>query len=358
MKTKLVYVLTCAPEKHYIEQALMSVFSARHWNPDAHIVLLVDDLTDRLLTGKRAEVMEFVSEKIIVPFEDDSLSMMYRSRFIKTSVRQRIDGDFLFIDCDTIVCKSLNDIDSFDMEVGAVFESHLPVNAYCRELYEKSVAVNSKLGVDLDAEGQYFSSGVLYVKETPQTHRFYQTWHRNWLEGLEVGVTIDQPSLAKTNRDNGHIINRIPDTYNCILFTRNSFTEQSHILHVAAFRNPSFLFTDKVFMLLESGGLREWIKDFLLHPCDSMLPFDYSVRYSSPLKRRDWIHAIARTASSIQHNLPELTDDFPMQSSLRCVVLWMFHHRFFKTGATVWMLWKRQQVLRKKAGIKDNVCQR
>ena len=44
MNTKLVYVLTSASDKHYIEQALMAVYSARHWNPDAHIVLVVDDI--------------------------------------------------------------------------------------------------------------------------------------------------------------------------------------------------------------------------------------------------------------------------------------------------------------------------
>ena len=125
MKTKLVYVLTCAPEGNYIEQALMSVWSARHWNPDAHIVLITDNLTDQLFVGKRAEILDYISEKIVVPFEDDSLSMVYRSRWLKTSVRQLIKGDFLFIDCDTIVCKSLAGGDSFDKEICAVRDSNV-----------------------------------------------------------------------------------------------------------------------------------------------------------------------------------------------------------------------------------------
>ena len=62
MQTKLVYVLTCAPEATYIEQALISIWSARYHNPDAHIVLLVDDLTNQLLVGKRAEVLEYITE--------------------------------------------------------------------------------------------------------------------------------------------------------------------------------------------------------------------------------------------------------------------------------------------------------
>ena len=65
MKTKLVYVLTCAPEATYIEQALMAVFSARHWNPDAHIVLIVDEKTDRLLIGNRGRILQYITEKIV-----------------------------------------------------------------------------------------------------------------------------------------------------------------------------------------------------------------------------------------------------------------------------------------------------
>ena len=66
MKTKLVYVLTCAPDKHYIEQAHISLFSARYHNPDAHIVLIVDQSTDALFVGKRADLLQYLSEKIVV----------------------------------------------------------------------------------------------------------------------------------------------------------------------------------------------------------------------------------------------------------------------------------------------------
>ena len=357
MKTKLVYVLTCAPDKHYIEQALMSVWSARHWNSDAHIVLMVDDLTDKLLVGKRAEILDYISEKIVVSFDNASLSMMYRSRFIKTSVRQRIEGDFLFIDCDTITCKSLADIDNFIVEVGAVLESHLLVKDYCDGLYKKTVEVTSKIGVDIDAEGSYFSSGVLYVRDTPQTRRFYEMWHQYWIDSQAVGVSFDQPSLAKTNRDCGHVIKCIPDTYNCILFTMNNFTEQAHILHVASYRNPCFLFTDRVFDLLEKNGLPEWIKEALQHPCYFMFPFDYSVRYSTLRKRLSWVKHISRTASAINRNLPGLIDDIPMQSSLRGKVMWMLHHGCYYMGASTWMLWKRRQVLRKR-DLKDNICRK
>jgi hypothetical protein len=357
MIAKIVYVLTCSEAKHYIEQALMSVFSARHWNPDAHIVLIVDDLTDQLLVGRRAEILDYVSEKVVVPFEDTTLSPMYRSRFIKTSVRQRVEGDFLFVDCDTIVCKSLADIDSFDVEVGAVLESHLLVKDYCNSLRKKAIGATSQLGVDLDEEEEYFSSGVLLVKDTPQTHRLYEMWHQDWLESQAMGLPIDQPSLAKANRDCGHLIKRIPDTYNCILFTMNDFTEQAYILHIAAFRNPSFLFTDKVLSRVNDYGLEEWLKDAVLHPHATMLPFDYVVRHSSFSDRLKWISSIAHTSAVIRQNLPELLDAFPMQSAGSKVVIWLFHHRCHFAGSVLWMIWKRLQVLGKK-NLKDNICRK
>lgn len=356
MTTKLVYILTCAPESHYIEQALMAIWSARYHNPDAHIVLLTDDKTDLLLTGTRGELTKYVTEKIVVPFEDESLSMMYRSRWIKTSVRELIAGNFMFIDCDTLVCRSLSDVDSFECEVGAVLESHLLVEDFGHGLRKAATEANRRIGVDLNAEKEYFSSGVLYVKDTPQTHSLYHLWHECWLESFQLGLPIDQPSLAKSNREVGHIVQKIPDTYNCILFTQNSFTDKAHILHIASFRNPCFLFTEEVFNLLKNEGLVGWVKECLLHPCDSFLPFDYVVRHSTRKERVNWRKSIASTSETIRENLPGLIDKFPMQSSMRGIVCWLFRHRFHKLGALVWMSWKRMQVLRKQ-GLKENICQ-
>ena len=53
MKTSLVYVLTSSPSDLFYEQTLVSVWSARYWNPYMKIVLLVDDLTDETLVGNR-----------------------------------------------------------------------------------------------------------------------------------------------------------------------------------------------------------------------------------------------------------------------------------------------------------------
>lgn len=327
MKTKLVYVLTCAPEATYIEQALMSVWSARHWNPDAHIVLITDNLTDKLLIGKRAEILNYISEKIVVPFEDDSLSMMYRSRFIKTSVRQLIDGNFLFIDSDTIVCKSLADVDDFACEVGAVYESHLPIRDWHPGLLAAASKACAVIDVDLPHEPEYFSSGVLFVKDVDISYRLYDGWHHFWLESVAKGSGIDQPSLAKASRDLGYVIKRIPDSYNCILFTEPQHTREAHILHIAAFRNPSVLFTETTLGNIRKNGLQDDVIQLICKPCESFLPFDYDILHSSFFERISWLRYIA----SLQNG--------------------------FLLGI-LWLLRKRIHVLRHRDSIKNNSCRK
>ena len=294
MKTKLVYVLTCAPEATYIEQALMAVWSVRHWNQDAYIVLIDDDKTDTLLTGKRAEILKYISEKIVVPFEDEQLTPMYRSRWIKTKVRQMIDGDFLFVDCDTICQRSLSEIDTFECEVGAVLESHLRVDEYCDSLYKSAKNATMVLGVDIDEEELYFSSGVILVRDTQKAHRLYELWHQYWKNGIEKGLKIDQPALAKANREVGHVITKIPDSYNCILFTRPPFVRDAHILHIAAYQNPSFLFTEKVLNYVRRNGIdNQWLQKMMLNPCATIMPFDYNLKHSTCRNRRQWRRELA-----------------------------------------------------------------
>lgn len=354
MKTKLVYVLTCAPEATYIEQALMAVFSARHWNPDAHIVLMVDDKTDALLTGKRGEILNYISEKIVVPFEDESLTPMFRSRWIKTQVRQLIKGDFLFVDCDTICQRKLYDIDSFDCEVGAVLESHLPVSEFCDALHRSAQNANEIIGVDIDAEKLYYSSGVLLVKDTRKTYKLYELWHQYWMEGNEIGLKIDQPSLAKANREMGHIIQQIPDSYNCILFTRPPFVREAHILHIAAYQNPSFLFTNKVLNYVKENGIgNEWLQKMILNPCATMMPFDYNLKHSTCKERHLWRRELTDIWREYGKNIDSKYTDFPMPSSMRKYVVWLLQHKMVAIAIWQYMVWRK---IHMKEPIKRNFC--
>ena len=235
MRTKLVYILTCNPEATYIEQTLISIWSTRCYNPNAHIVLIVDNRTNQLLVGTRAEILNYITEKIVIKFEDENTTMMYRSRYIKTQVRNLVPGDLLFIDSDTIINHSLSEIDNCLYEVAAVPESHLPITQFHLSLYQSMNENAQKIGWNPEQEQLYFSSGVIYARDTPIAHQLFKLWHQYWVDGLSKEVKIDQPSLAKANIECGHVIQCINDKWNCIMFTYPRWAKDAYILHFSAF---------------------------------------------------------------------------------------------------------------------------
>lgn len=359
MKTKLVYVLTCAPEGNYIEQALMSVWSARHWNPDAHIVLITDNLTDQLFVGKRAEILDYISEKIVVPFEDDSLSMAYRSRWLKTSVRQLISGDFLFIDCDTIICKSLADVDDFDCEVGAVPEAMLPVVEFCPSLLEMDVKRCADLGLDLLKEEYYYCSGVVYAKDTSSAHKLYELWHTYWKQSFAMQMLADQPGLCRADVECNHIIKRIPDSYDVISYTHNHFYRDARILHILSYRNASYLGSKKVFAFLRDGGLSNtWLQKSIIHPEFTFFPFNNEIYTSSAKDRRYWTRQITEYAAGYGQYIDSKFEALKVPSRLHGLIHWLFVKKWFKFGAWLWLTWAYYHLHLTHFKDYENTCQR
>lgn len=356
MTTKLVYVLTCAPEANYIEQALMSVWSARHWNPDAHIVLITDNLTDQLFVGKRAEILDYISEKIVVPFEDDSLSMMYRSRWLKTSVRQLIKGDFLFLDTDTIICASLSIFDKQDKRIMAVNDSLLPLNKYCKSIYDFVYNRCLLLSIDIKQENNYFCSGVLFVKDCKEAYLLYGLWHQYWIESTHLGLYADQPALCKANIEIGHIINLMDDTYNLVTYTQDRRYRNAKILHISFFQNSSYLQSRKVLSFVRKNGLKNpWLMDSILHPASTFFPFDNLV-YSSSLKEKlIWTKDLASYAEGygvfIDSKFTNLV--IPLRSDK--LILFLFRRHYYRLSLFLWMCLLDMHLHIKKAKIKENI---
>ena len=359
MKTKLVYVLTCAPDKYYIEQALISTYSARHWNPDAYIVLIVDDLTDQLIVGKRAEILNYISEKIVVPFDDASLSMKYRSRFIKTSVRNLVKGRIMFIDCDTIVKEKLDSLDEIQTIVSAVPDALIPVEEYSESMIAPINERAKIVGYDLTKEKYHFNGGIILAEEDKRAYELFDLWHNYWKSFTQKNLMVDQPSLARANIEMNHLIQPMDVKYNCIVYTQNSFTRQAKILHISVFRNPSYIFTNKVLEFVKNNGLKnQWLIDSILNPCVTFLPFDNDVLHSNRKQRRGWIKEITRFSRGYGETIDASFADFPMHSRFRSIVVGLMRVKCNGLAAKMWMLWKRIYVWRHRKTIKDNVCRK
>lgn len=240
MQTKIVYVLVSSDADIYYEQALLSAWSVRYHNPTAHIAVVMDDQTAMRLDAAQAELLRIIDERIVVDF-DAEVSGKLRSRELKTTLRNLIQGDYLFIDADTIICGSLEDVDSFTMLVGAVLDGH---QRYDKNFHHHLAQAVDWLDCDIANGMPYFNSGVMYVKDTPETHAFYDAWHEVYNRIRKDGHYFDQPSLFEVCQKHP-IAEEIDGIYNCQLFLGGMpFLSDAKIIHtfndlgLSQFGNP------------------------------------------------------------------------------------------------------------------------
>ena len=170
MNTKIVYVVTSDPKDYYLEQTLLSIFSLRKYNDDVVVELVVDKKTDATFCDKRTAILNYVDKKTVVTVPD-KYSKVQTSRYIKTSLRQHVSGDYLFIDSDTIITESLSSIDQYLSDIMAVVNEHVPVSQYFDSYGKRVVKYARQEGWMISDDIPYYNSGVMYVKDTEISHR-------------------------------------------------------------------------------------------------------------------------------------------------------------------------------------------
>jgi lipopolysaccharide biosynthesis glycosyltransferase len=254
MKTKVVYVVVSSPADVYLEQAYVSMYSLKYYMPDAYIVLLTDYETSESFEGVRKEEIKYADEVKVVDYRGTKFNAQQRSRQLKTSIRQLIKGDFLYIDCDTIVTRCLDEIDSIDALIAACRDSHCEFidNPY----RDMNLKWGGQLGWPITQETQFFNGGVTYVKDVPEAYEFYHHWNENLTNGYKMNVFQDQPTFAKTNYEMNHIVQQLPDEWNCELKHGIRYLKDAFIVHYLC-TNPSKYQSQQLFLLNESSVWEE-----------------------------------------------------------------------------------------------------
>lgn len=226
---QIVYVLVSTEKDIYLEQAYVSMCSARKYNPDAVITVLTDELSAATFTGVRKKELRYADNIIVVKTPTD-LNGQRRSRILKTSARKHVKGDFLFIDCDTIVAKPLDDILNVDAEIAACYDTHCV--DFKENPYYPNIRKNAfKIGTPIDEEEHYFNSGVILVRDTPLAHKFYELWNQTLIESVKKKVFQDQPSFKFADYKLGHVLKPLPDIWNVELKHGIKYLKDANIVH-------------------------------------------------------------------------------------------------------------------------------
>jgi len=269
-----LYILTSTPNDFYYEQFLLSITSLKIKMPDADITLLCDSNTKRNLTGRRSEYKKIVRETVTAEAPTE-LTQVEVSRWLKTSMRRLVQGDFLFIDCDTIITDDLSSIINAStenqMKFSACLDKHLPID--CHNNKNFIIGNDKRLRFSSYTNNRHYNSGVIYCADTAESHKIFDRWHELWLYSKSKNIVRDQPSFNAAIYENQAYFTELDGTWNCqIAYNGLSFLSESKIIHYFAtdhiFVESPFLFARDSFLkqIKETGSISPELLKLLENP--------------------------------------------------------------------------------------------
>ena len=227
----ICYVVTDNENLRYYNQMLISIFSLRKFNPKIQINILTDKNTILAINNAKRTELEKWNTDIIEVDIPDSFSQKEKSRFIKTSMRHYVDGDFLFIDSDTIIVKALP-CEICNEDLAMVLDQHTVLKNRINRAYV--IEMSRDCGFGTEVGNLYFNSGVIWARDTQFVHDFFHDWHRNWEKGIKSNIVLDQPSLNYTNRKSGYCVKQLKDIFNVQISTVPApihYLRDAYIIH-------------------------------------------------------------------------------------------------------------------------------
>ena len=207
---KIIYVITSAGRDVYTAMTRVSAASLRMTNPGANIAVVCDMETDRAVRTAKDSLLGEVDEWLAC--ETPPGDAAFRNRFLKTSLRQRVSGEYLFLDSDTIVRDDLSPIFKSSGDLAAA-PNHSR-ETISGQIWEGDLASLAEMQWAIPPT-LYVNGGVMRVSESKVAHRFYGLWHEKWQASYRrLHKPNDQPALNAAIRESQIECARLPVRYN------------------------------------------------------------------------------------------------------------------------------------------------
>lgn len=208
---QITYALTSDGRDEFADMALVSLLSARLSNPSASLRVLADETSAAALQTARHSVIEVCDDLTVVVTPDGS--PVFKNRWLKTQAAEFVDGDFLLLDCDTIVAGDLSSAWPLIRDVGLVANHNAP--DLDRQIWREDLDFLHRMGWPTDIPF-YANSGAIFFRSNPAVRNFSRRWHTLWQQGAaESGRLRDQPACNAALRETGVQVSELPQTFNC-----------------------------------------------------------------------------------------------------------------------------------------------
>ena len=210
MAMRIVYVVTSTGRDVFTAMTRVSAASLRMTNPSAKIVVVCDGETDRAVRAAQDPLLGEADEW--QAFETPPGDAAFRNRFLKTSLRERISGEYLFLDSDTIVRDDLAPIFQMPGDLAAA-PNHSREN-FSGQIWSGDVATLAEMHWATNPT-LYVNGGVMQVSDSEGARRLYRLWHEKWQASYrQLHKPNDQPALNAAIHESRIECARLPVRYN------------------------------------------------------------------------------------------------------------------------------------------------
>ncbi len=215
-----VYALVARETGYFAEMAAISATTLSKVMPKTKITFLVDKATDELSAPAIEILRKLATNWIVAP--TNNMPPSVASRMIKLSCRNLVDGDFIFIDCDTLVARDLSKLIAHRGEFAVVEDSPAMPDAI------RSFAREAELVIP----PRYFNSGIMGMRDTPTVRAAFSnalsTWHKN----QERGLHFDQIFLNAALHESDVQITWLSPAFNAQIWSKTYHAIKPRIFHV------------------------------------------------------------------------------------------------------------------------------
>jgi hypothetical protein len=224
---KVAYVVTSNGADIYTDMALVSMLSVQISNPDLQIVAVCDEQSAIAIKASKHRLLDVCDEFISVKTPDGEPT--FRNRWIKTQLCNFVPGPCLYLDVDTLVRGTLDELPSIVTDFGAV-ANHNGLTPQ-EQLWDEDAKEMSKMNW-LPELAFFPNGGVFFYHSTEATFRFFRLWHELWQKSFEkLGRGRDQPAFYTALSGASLHLTEIPANYNWQVVYNPKNWLQACILH-------------------------------------------------------------------------------------------------------------------------------
>ncbi|MFZ4401909.1 MAG: putative nucleotide-diphospho-sugar transferase [Bacteroidales bacterium] len=184
-----LYILTSNGKDEFIDMTYLSASFLRYLHTKANIVLITDSQSALIIKNSNHPLLKIINNVISIITPEGT--QKWKSRYLKSHMRELISGDFLFLDSDTIPLKPLDKL----------FEIMLPIaaaNNHSKDISTNFISYEKKLYDDLQwsyPNKHYLNTGVMFWKEDAKAYKLSKLFIHKWEQSQFEGYHYDQPAF-------------------------------------------------------------------------------------------------------------------------------------------------------------------